>query len=151
MTPDLIERETVIDAPRTVVWAIITEAEHIANWFSDEAEIQLQAGGRMLLTWRGHGSYEGRVESVEPPHRFAFRWQTREGKFSETNSTLVVMTLEDEDEHTRLRVVESGFASIPLTDEARARYVDENTNGWRIELDELRNYAALIVDPDRDL
>jgi uncharacterized protein YndB with AHSA1/START domain len=149
VAPDAIERETVIDAPRSVVWAIVTEPEHIASWFSDDVEIDLRAGGRMLLTWRGHGSYEGRVERVEPPHRFAFRWQTREGEFSEINSTLVVMTLEAEEERTRLRVVESGFAGIPLTDDARARYVDVNRDGWRTELDELRDYVAQVVDANR--
>ena len=98
MVPDAIEREIVIDAPPSVVWSIVTEAQHLAGWFSDEAEIDLRPGGRMLLTWRGHGTYEGRVETVDPPRLFAFRWQTREGEFSETNSTLVVMTLEAEED-----------------------------------------------------
>jgi uncharacterized protein YndB with AHSA1/START domain len=87
VVPDAIEREIVIDAPPNVVWAIVTEAQHLAGWFSDEAELDLRSGGRMLLTWRGHGTYQGRVETVHPPHLFAFRWQTREGEFSETNST----------------------------------------------------------------
>ena len=151
MVPDAIEREIVIEAPPGVVWSIVTEARHLAGWFSDEAELELRPGGRMLLTWRGHGTYEGRVETVDPPRRFAFRWQTREGDFSETNSTLVVMTLEAEEAGTRLRVVESGFAALPWPDDARARYVGENTKGWATELDELRDYAARMVaaNPDR--
>ena len=96
VVPDTIEREILIDAPPGVVWSIVTEAQQVAGWFSDEAEIDLRPGGRMLLTWRRHGTYEGRVETVDPPLRFAFRWQTREGEFSETNSTLVVMTLQAE-------------------------------------------------------
>ena len=79
VVPDAIEREIVIDAPPSVVWVIVTEAQHVAGWFSDEAEIDLRTGGRMLLTWHGHGTYEGRVETVDPPRLFAFRWQTREG------------------------------------------------------------------------
>ena len=82
MVPDAIEREIFIDAPPSVVWSIVTAAEHVAGWFSDEAEIDLRSGGRMLLTWRQHGTYEGRVETVDPPRVFAFRWQTREGEFS---------------------------------------------------------------------
>src|SRR5215831_5082408 len=105
MTPDLIKRDIVIDAPPSVVWSIVTEARHLAGWFSDEAEIDLRSGGRLLLTWNAHGTYEGRVETVDPPRVFAFRWQTREGEFSETNSTLVTMTLHAEDTGTRLRVV----------------------------------------------
>jgi uncharacterized protein YndB with AHSA1/START domain len=150
VAPDAIEREIVIDAPPSVVWSIVTEAQHLAGWFSDEAEIDLRSGGRMLLTWRRHGSYEGRVETVDPPRLFAFRWQTREGEFSETNSTLVVVTLEAKGTGTRLRVVESGFATLPLPDDARARYADENSRGWITELDELRNYVAQVVTANRD-
>jgi uncharacterized protein YndB with AHSA1/START domain len=146
---DAIEREIVVDAPPSVVWPIVTEARHVAGWFSDEAELDLRPGGRMLLTWHGHGTYDGRVETVEPPRLFAFRWQTREGEFSEANSTLVVMTLEPEGTGTRLRVVESGFATLPRTDAARARYADENSKGWLSELDELRDYVARVVAASR--
>ena len=150
MAPDTIEREILIDAPPRVVWSIVTEAKHLAGWFSDEAEIDLRSGGRMLLTWRGHGAYEGRVETVDPPRLLAFRWQTREGEFSEANSTLVVMTLEAEETGTRLRVVESGFATLPWPDNARARYADENSKGWLTELDELRDYVARTVGANSD-
>ena len=150
VVPDAIEREIVIDAPSSVVWSIVTAAQHLAGWFSDEAEIDLRSGGRMLLTWRGHGTYEGRVETVDPPRLFAFRWQTRGGEFSETNSTLVTMTLEAEETGTRLRVVESGFAALPWPEDARARYADENSKGWLTELDELRDYVAHVVAPHRD-
>jgi uncharacterized protein YndB with AHSA1/START domain len=150
VVPDAIEREIVIDAPPTVVWSIVTEPQHLAGWFSDEAEIDLRPGGRMLLTWRRHGAYEGRVETLDPPRLFAFRWQTREGEFSETNSTLVVMTLEAEEAGTRLRVVESGFAMLPWSDDARARYADENAAGWLTELGELRDYATQVVAATRD-
>jgi uncharacterized protein YndB with AHSA1/START domain len=149
VVPDAIEREIVIDAPPGVVWSIVTEAQHLAGWFSDEAEIDLRAGGPMLLTWRGHGTYEGRVEAVDPPRLFAFRWQTREGEPSETNSTRVVITLEAEGTGTRLRVVESGFAALPWPDETSARYADENAKGWLAELDELHDYAAQVVAANR--
>jgi uncharacterized protein YndB with AHSA1/START domain len=150
VVPDSVEGEIVIDAPPSVVWSIVTSAEHLAGWFSDEAEIDLRPGGRMLLTWRGHGTYEGRVETVDPPRLFAFRWQTREEAFSETSSTLVVMTLEAEENGTRLRVVESGFAALPWPEDARARYADENSQGWLSELDELRDYVAQVVAARRD-
>jgi uncharacterized protein YndB with AHSA1/START domain len=150
VAPDAIEREIVIDAPPAVVWAIVTEARHLAGWFSDEAEIELRPGGRISLTWHEHGTYEGRVETVEPPRLFAFRWQTREGEFSETNSTVVVMTIDAEEAGTRLRVVESGFATLPWPEAARTRYADENAKGWLSELGELADYAAQVVAASRD-
>ena len=138
VVPDSIAREIVIDAPPERVWAIVTEAQHLAGWFSDAAEIDLQPGGAMLLTWHGHGTYRARVETVEAPHTFAFRWLRREDA---EGSTLVVMTLTPEGDGTRLRVVESGFADLAWPDDERARYADENRVGWGVELDELRAYA----------
>jgi uncharacterized protein YndB with AHSA1/START domain len=141
--PDTISREVDIDAPPDVVWQILTEARHLAGWFSDEAEIDLRPGGAMLLTWHGHGTYRARVERVEPPHTFAFRWVLREGaEPTRGSSTLVVMTLTRVEAGTRLRVIESGFAGLAWPEHERARYAAQNAKGWIVELDELRAYAA---------
>jgi uncharacterized protein YndB with AHSA1/START domain len=143
VVPDRISREVVIDAPPEKVWAIVTEPRHVARWFSDEAEIDLRPGGAMLLTWHGHGAYRGRVEAIEPPHRFAFRWLRREdNEPGAGTSTLVEFTLVREGARTRLRVVESGFQELRWAEEDKARYADENTHGWVLELNELRDYAA---------
>jgi uncharacterized protein YndB with AHSA1/START domain len=37
MVPQRIEREISIDAPLEVVWAVVTESQHISGWFSDSA------------------------------------------------------------------------------------------------------------------
>ena len=44
--PDAVTREIDIDAPPEVVWSIVTEARHLAGWFSDEAEDRPPAGRR---------------------------------------------------------------------------------------------------------
>lgn len=143
VVPNAITREIDIDAPPEVVWGIVTEARHLAGWFSDEAEIDLRPGGAMLLTWHGHGSYRARVETVEPPHTFAFRWVRRDGLEPEPgSSTLVVMTLVPEGAGTRLQVIESGFPDLDWPEAERAVYADENAKGWVWELDQLRAYAA---------
>jgi uncharacterized protein YndB with AHSA1/START domain len=145
LVPDKISKEVVIDAPPERVWAIVTEPRHVARWFSDEADIDLRPGGAMLLTWHGHGTYRGRVEAVEPPHRFAFSWLRREdNQPGEGTSTLVEITLAPEGPRTRLRVVESGFQRLTWAEEDKARYTDENTQGWSHELNELRDYAARL-------
>ena len=143
MVPDRISREVVIDAPPAKVWTIVTDARHVARWFSDEAAIDLQPGGAMLLTWHGDGSYRGRVEAVDPPHRFAFRWLRREGSEpGDGTSTLVEFILVPEGSGTRLRVVESGFQRLAWGEEDKARYAGENADGWVHELNQLRDYAA---------
>ena len=148
--PDTISREVVIDAPPDRVWAIVTDSQHVARWFSDEAEIDLRPGGAMVLTWHGHGTYRGRVEAVDPPRRFAFRWLRREdGEPGDGSSTLVEFVLTAEGSGTRLRVVESGFRRLAWPEEDKARYAGENADGWVHELDQLCDYAAgLGSSPD---
>lgn len=148
MIPERIEREIVIEAPIDVVWAVLTEPEHVAGWFSHSAEIDLRPGGDAIFTWREHGSALAWVERVEPPRFFAFRWVRPVGQEQrKDSSTLVEFTLADEGDRTRLRVVESGFRELDWSEDAKARYADENTQGWQLELDELRAYVSGHIGP----
>ena len=149
MVPDRIERETVIDAPAERVWALITEAEHLGRWFGDAgAEVDLRPGGEMVLRWSEHGTSRGRIVAVEPHTRFSFRWAPFADPGGDEpvdgNSTLVEFTLQPEGDATRLRVVESGFASLATSDEQRSHNVEANTGGWKAEIDELREYAERV-------
>jgi uncharacterized protein YndB with AHSA1/START domain len=147
MTVDSIERETFIEAPVERVWEIVTEPEHVGRWFSDAgAEIDLRPGGAMSMTWEEHGTVYGRVEAVEAPHRFAVRWAAKIGSraIDEGNSTLVEFTLAASDSGTKLRVVESGFASLDMPEADRIAKIEDNTEGWAIELAHL---AAYVADP----
>jgi uncharacterized protein YndB with AHSA1/START domain len=150
MVRDRIERETVIDAPLERVWEVITEAEHLGRWFGNAgAEIDLRPGGAMVLRWAPDRAHHGRVVAVEPPTRFSYRWAPFDDPGGdepvEGNSTLVEFTLQPEGDGTRLRVVETGFASLAASDEQRARNVDGNTGGWQRETDELREYAEKVA------
>lgn len=146
--PERIEQEVLIEAPIDVVWAVLTEPEHVAGWFSQSAEIDLRPGGDAKFTWRQHGSALAWVERVEPPHFFAFRWVRPVGEEQRRdNSTLVEFTLTDEGDRTRLRVVESGFRKLAWSENAKTRYADENTRGWQLELGELRDYVSELIGP----
>jgi uncharacterized protein YndB with AHSA1/START domain len=146
MVPDRIEREILIDAPVEVVWALVTEPEHVGSWFSDSADIDLRPGGEATLTWDEHGSVRARVEKVEPQHYFSFRWaRPVDAEPAEGNSTLVEFSLSAEDERTRLRVVESGFRELDRPEADQATYAEENTQGWEHELGELSEYASSQV------
>jgi uncharacterized protein YndB with AHSA1/START domain len=144
---DSIEREILIEAPLEVVWAVVTEPEHVSRWFSDAAEIDLRPGGAASLTWHENGgAFRARLERVEPPHTLAFRWVQRVGEEpAEGNSTLVVFSLRAEGEHTRLRVVESGFARLARSEAEKVEHHVDNVRGWALELDELRVYASEVA------
>jgi len=142
MATDRIEREIVINAPQDRVWAVLTEADHVAGWFGDSAEVDLRPGGKMVFGWKDFGNYHARVERVEPPGFFSYRWARARGAEPVAgNSTLVEFTLTPDGPRTRLRVVETGFASLDASEEEKGTAVKENTEGWISELGELQEYA----------
>ena len=150
MVTDQIERETVINASVERVWELITEAEHLCRWFGDAgAEIDLRPGGAMVLRWTGHGTSRGRVVAVEPRSRFSYRWAPFNEPGGEEpvegNSTLVEFTLQPDGDATRLRVVESGFATLATSEAQRAENHKGNSAGWEHETGELREYAEKVA------
>jgi uncharacterized protein YndB with AHSA1/START domain len=143
MVPNQVERETLIDAPLEVVWGVVTEPAQITRWFTAAAELDLRPGGHGVLSWENHGPVHLRVERVERPHLFSFRWMYPEGSEpQEGNSMLVEFTLSDEDGKTRLRVVESGLAAVDWADGEKANYLDSHTRGWERHLGSLDAYMA---------
>ncbi len=145
---DRIERDILIAAPVERVWELITSAEHLGRWFGDSgAEIDLRPGGALSLTWQGQETVQGRVEAVESPHRFSWRWlQVRESRAEPTpaNSTLIEFTLAAEGDSTRVFVVESGFDALDLDAAARADLFASHFRGWTLELGELVDYSTTI-------
>ncbi len=142
------EREIDIDAPIEVVWTVITEPEHITNWFTDTAEVEVRPGGEGRFGWDREGTDQQhitnlRVERLEPPHFFSFRWGQPDGdEPTEANATLVEFGLEERGGSTRLRLVESGLSGIAASDEAKQTFFAEHTSGWNRIGDRLREYAA---------
>lgn len=145
MVSDQIEREVTIAAPVERVWSLLTEAEHVGDWFGDAgAEIDLRPGGALRLSWKEHGTALARIETVEPTSRFAYRWEpasTTGNEPSPEHSTHVEFTLTADGDETRLRVVERGFAKLAVDEPERERLFGGNTEGWAIELGHLVEYA----------
>ncbi len=143
--PDHIEQEVVIAAPPERVWAVLTEGEHVGVWFGGgtPAEIDLRPGGVMHLDHGEHGTFPCTIEAVDPPRYFAYWWaHPFPGERAHPgNATLVEFTLTEEDGGTRLRVVESGFAHLPVSEEARRIARERNHAGWGGVITELRDHA----------
>lgn len=156
MDLDRIERDIDIAAPIERVWKLLTEPEHIAGWFSDTARLdRLAPGATLLLGWKEFGEYPAVVERVDQPHLFSFRWTADDndhpGSAAEEpgtgNSTLVEFHLEPREDRTRLRVVETGFAALRMSDDKQRAYRAQNEEGWDIELGELQQYVASWGQP----
>jgi uncharacterized protein YndB with AHSA1/START domain len=145
MAEDTIEREILIEAPVEVVWRVLTEPEHLQGWFSDTAALDLRSGGagRMTFDNRPEGrlvDVQVKVESVEPPHRFAFRWDHPPGaEAGPENSLHVEFTLSSEGEGTRLKLVEAGFDRAGGEEK-----VESHRQGWATLLPKLVDYAPAL-------
>ncbi len=146
MSPDRIEREITIAAPVERLWAVLTEPEHVGQWFGQgkPTQMDLRPGGIMLLDHGDAGTYPARIEKVEPPRYFAYRWASAYPGEAATddNSTLVEFTLIPEGAGTRLRLAESGFTSLVIP-EARVPYssYESHSKGWADKVAEVRDYA----------
>ncbi|MGW3347232.1 SRPBCC domain-containing protein [Nonomuraea rubra] len=133
MIGDRIEREIVIAASPERVWPLVAEP---GFWAADDETFRgttVTQGQSLVVRNAEHGDFPMRVEKVDPPRYLACRWvsafpgeELREG-----NSTLVEFTLTPEGEGTRLRVVESGFAALPTSEDNRRNIVDDHTSGWK--------------------
>ena len=141
MTEDRIEREIVIAAAPERVWPLVVEP---GFWVSDDDAIRGTAvteGESLVAHNSHHGDFPMRIEKVDPPRYLACRWVSAfpGEELREDNSTLVEFTLTPEGDGTRLRVVESGFAALPTSEENRCNVIKDHTGGWEQCLDTLAN------------
>lgn len=140
---DRIESETLIAAPVERVWSLVAQP---GFWVADKASLPgtvAREGESMVAKNPEHGDFPVRVEKVDPPSYLAYRWASAfpGEELREDNSTLVEFTLTAEGDQTRLRVVESGFAALAGSERLRDQALKGNTDGWRQELDALKDRA----------
>ena len=136
--PDRIERTVVLTRPPLEVWQSLTTADGLSSWFGEKASIDLRPGGPATMTFAGGTTVEMRVERVEEPTVFAYTWRLPDLPEDDPRRTYVEFTLEPDGDCTRLRVVETGFAQLPV-DTRHATY-DSHTEGWSRELAELAEH-----------
>jgi uncharacterized protein YndB with AHSA1/START domain len=143
MSADRIEREIVIAASIERVWSLVAQP---GFWVSDNtglADVTAKEGESMNAKNAEREDIPVRVEKVERPTFLAYRWVSayQGEELREDNSTLVEFTLTQEGDQTRLRVVESGFAALPGSEELRESVVADHTTGWEYCFDTLKKRA----------
>ncbi|MHB8576573.1 MAG: SRPBCC family protein [Dehalococcoidia bacterium] len=148
MNTDCIEKEIVLRAPRTRVWRALTSAKEFGEWFNVEFDGGFAPGARGLgrITEPGydHLTMEIVIEAIVPERLFSYHWHPNavDGRVDYTGEpmTLVEFQLTEVDGGTRLTVVESGFAGIPLARRAEALRI--NDEGWAAQLTNIEQYVA---------
>jgi uncharacterized protein YndB with AHSA1/START domain len=156
---DRIEKTVLLRASLERVWRALADAGEFGDWFGLELDGAFvpgaQINGRIKPTKvdpavaEMQQKYVGMelalfVDRVEPMRLLSYRWHPfavqRDVDYSNEPMTLVTFTLEPAEGGTLLRVVESGFDSIPL--ERRAAAFESNQGGWTIQMQLIEKFLV---------
>ena len=101
-----VQRELLLPAEREEAWEAIADPERLGEWLGGEVEIDLVPGGELRI-----GERTGWVEEIVPGERLSFWWRRPD----EDVATRVEISLEDAEDGTLVRVVESSpLATLDL-------------------------------------
>jgi uncharacterized protein YndB with AHSA1/START domain len=125
-----IERELHIDATPEVVYEVVSSAEHLREWWPDDAELDPVPGGTGRIVFGDPDSPDAKVERLtvveaDPPRRFAFRWV-----YEDDNSLLVTMDIVASGDGTLLRFKETGFRERGWEAAVLEQAYADHVQGW---------------------
>ena len=120
--------------PIEKVWAALTVAERIADWFAEVETLDLRLGGAIHVHFpEVNYRIQGEITAYEPPRRLAWTWPQQDG----TTST-VSFELEPDGDGCRLILVERG---LTLAQGAG------NAAGWHAHLEALQDACDGVRTP----
>ena len=146
-----IEREIYIDAAPEVVFEVVSQAEHLRQWWPDEASLDPSTGGVGELVF-GTGPEAAHVPVTvvdsAPPRVFSFRWAYDPAVVPDTsNSFLVTFELLPSGSGTTLRMTETGFREQGWSEAKIVEAYLDHSNGWDTYVPKLGDYAGSLVTP----
>lgn len=154
---DTIRKEIVIGAPRERVYAALTDPAKLSQWFPDAVEGEIKPGARPVFDFGEYGRHSAYVVATDPYSYVAYRWipgsihvpQGFIGDVLSEPNTLCEFHLGEVDGGTRVRLVESGFASLPS--EFYAKSIEDNTGGWDVMIYRLKTFieTGAAVSPPK--
>ncbi len=146
-----IERVIEVAASPEIVFALVSEPEHLKAWWPDEASFDVREGATGELVFHHEDSsapYVAKMHVVEvdAPRRFAFRWVYDEGVTpGPENSLLVSFDLARVDAGTRVTMTETGFRERGWAlAELEAAYRD-HCAGWDYFVPRLGVYVSKVL------
>jgi uncharacterized protein YndB with AHSA1/START domain len=141
-----VTRTVHIESPRATVWEALTDREIMAKWFGDSAEFTaLEPGATGSINYEGYGTFPIEITEVVPGEAFGFRWSGVPAEQLDEYATHVRFTIVDAGTGTDVTVVESGFDTIPGGTRYRRDRLEQNREGWDVELDELANFLEGVA------
>jgi uncharacterized protein YndB with AHSA1/START domain len=144
---DRIEKQILIDAPRSRVWRALTDAADFGAWFGVDLNGRFAPGqrltGQITIPGYQHVVMDITVDRMEPERLVSWRWHPsaiEAGRdYSSEPTTLVVFELEEAGEGVLLKVVESGFDALPAS--RRAEAFRGNERGWTTQVENIRRHV----------
>jgi uncharacterized protein YndB with AHSA1/START domain len=146
---DRIERKILLTAPRSRVWRALANPEEFGSWFGVALKGQRFKAGEPV---QGHVTYPGYehvileilIERVEPESLLSWRWHPAAIEpnvdYSREPMTLVVFELQEVQNGTLLRVIESGFDNVPPSRRLEAFRL--NSEGWDEQMVNISKHVA---------
>jgi uncharacterized protein YndB with AHSA1/START domain len=142
---DRIEQRITIRSTQDKVWQLVTRP---GWWLPGSKAEPARSPVRLPVEYGGDSRpYVIDVVRVEPQGYVSFRWASAFGGAAPVpgNATLVEFYLRAVGDEVGVTVVESGFASLDLSDALREDAWKGNTGGWQYELAGLRIRAEQAV------
>jgi uncharacterized protein YndB with AHSA1/START domain len=146
-----IEREIYVDASPEVVFEVITQPEHLREWWPDDAALDPAPGGVGELRW--DGDEPGSVHKVPmmvieavPPRLFSFRWAyDPAAEPGPSNSFLVTLELVPSGAGTSVRLTETGFREQGWEAAVLEEAYRDHATSWDRFVPQLGEYVARLV------
>jgi uncharacterized protein YndB with AHSA1/START domain len=149
MEQGTIERDIHVNASPEVVFEVVSQPEHMREWWPDDARFESVAGAPGELVWRNADTGETTtvalaVVEVDPPKRFSFRWCFTEPERG-GQALLVTFDLAPSGTGTLIRMSETGFREMGWEIAALEEQYRDHENGWGHYLPRLGTYVARLV------
>jgi uncharacterized protein YndB with AHSA1/START domain len=136
---DVIEQEISINASLERVWDLVTEP---GWWVPTEAPTPADRtpGSTTVRNSEKYGTFPVEVAALNPHTYAAFRWASQfpNMELEPGHTTLVEFFVSEGAEGILVKVRESGFATLNAPEESREAGVRDNTEGWQLELADLK-------------
>lgn len=146
-----IEREVLVDASPEVVFAVISQPEHIKEWWGAAAVLEPVEGMAGELAWDGNDVPRVHVApivvvSADPPRSLSFRWTHPDGEVATAeNSLLVTFDLVPAGDSTVVRLTETGFREKEWEAATLEAAYRDHQDGWSTCIPRIGEYVARLV------
>ncbi len=103
-----VEREITVPVDPERAWRLVTEPEHLEQWFAERVELDPTPGAPVRVVGDDGGERHGVVEEVDAPRRLRFTWYAP----PDGPPSTVEIEVTPEREGSRISVIERELITI---------------------------------------